>query len=206
MKRALLLHGSKQTPVTVEETSDGGLIVHLLGKVLFRLEPVAEAVSWFEPARALTVAERRWQLKQFILSKEYLRQPKAKKQALLIEYFSMSDAVSDEDMDNLVQDLKADYKETAGQRYEATEQSEGQLEQDLRILKRHAEKIINDAGELVRGWQSRIAEYLNLPGTGGSHHRRIRDLGDALREFYSSTTVEDAENEVETENKRLSSW
>lgn len=48
MKQALLVHGSKQTPVSVEETDGGGLIVWLNNVQLFKLQPVelAPAVTY----------------------------------------------------------------------------------------------------------------------------------------------------------------
>lgn len=46
MKHALLLHGSKSTPVTVHETDDGGLIVQMNNQELFTLRPVEEAVAY----------------------------------------------------------------------------------------------------------------------------------------------------------------
>jgi len=154
--------------------------------------------------KAATVTERRHELSQFILSKEFIRKSKEKKLELLIEYFSSnSEAMSDDDMSGLVMDLTDSYRKLTGRRYEVIAQSESQLEQDLRILKRHIEKIITDGGELGRGWQSRIAEYLNLPGTGGSHRRRIFNTGHALREFYLSTTENEAENEAEMQNRRV---
>lgn len=182
MKRALLLHGQKRTPVTVEETNDGGLIVQLNGKDLFRLQPVAEAMG-----RNITV-------------RDLDGLPPYKRLELLIERFSNSK----EDMSDLVMDLMDDYKRLTGRRYEAVAQSESQLQQDLIILKRHMARIIVD-GELTRGWQSRIAEYLDLPNTGGAFRKRILAAGHSLREFYFSTAEKVSTTEVETKNKRVSS-
>lgn len=181
MKRALLLHGAKQTPVTVEETSDGGLIVHLNGKDLFRLEPVAVPMGRDITAQSLD------------------DQPPYKRLELLIERFSNSK----EDMSDLVMDLMDDYKRLTGRRYEAVAQSESQLQQDLIILKPHMAKLIA-GGELARGWQSRVAEYLDLPNTGGAFRKRILAAGHTLREFYFSTAEKVSTTEVETKNRRVS--
>lgn len=182
MKKALLFYGQKQTSVTVEEV-DGGLIVHLNGKELFKLQPVAAATG-----RDITI-------------RDLEGIPPYKKIELLIERFSNSR----EDMSDLVMDLMDDYKRLTGRRYEAVMQSESQLNQDVKTLKVYIAKIISANGELVRGWQSRIAEYLDLPNTGGAFRKRILSAGHALREIYFSTAEKVSTSEVETENRRFSS-
>ena len=179
MKRALLLHGSRQTPVTVLETVDGGLIVRLNGQELFSLQPVANP------------------LEQEITVQDLSHLPAARKLELLIDRFSNSR----EDMSDLVMDLMDDYRRLTGQRYEGAVQPANQVQQDLALLKPHLSRLLA-GGELVRGWQSRIAEILKLPNSGGSFRKRILANGHALREFYFSTVVKSAPTAVENEKRR----
>lgn len=180
MKRALLLHGSKQTAVTVEETANGGLIVRLDNQELFSLQPVAMPAS------------------RDIVMGDLESLPAYRQYQLLIDRFSNSR----EDMSDLVMDLMDDYRRLTGQRYEGAVQSNNQLQQDLKTLKPHLARLIAN-GELARGWQSRIAEILDLPNSGGSFRKRILADGHALREFYFSTAEKNAASVVENQNRRV---
>lgn len=158
MKRALLLHGSKQTPVTVEETSDGGLIVHLHNKELFRLEPVAEAASASAPAAKTRMPQM-----------ADLTGDPAHDWPLFVQRFQKSQP----DLLTLVAHY---YKKTF---HYSTPSIEAVLraDEDLEALLPILPDLLTFNGELKRGHRARIGDQLGVKDAGNYRGRISAVIG-----------------------------
>lgn len=53
---------------------------------------------------------------------------------------------------------------------------------DADLLRPHRAELLDEAGQPIYGAQTRVAELLKFPGTGGSYRRRILEALEALRE------------------------
>lgn len=53
---------------------------------------------------------------------------------------------------------------------------------DADLLRPHVAELLNEAGQPIYGAQTKVADLLELPGTGGSYRRRILEALEALRE------------------------
>lgn len=190
MKKALLIHGAKQTPVTVEETSDGGLVVHLNGKRWFSLEPV-------EATEELPLPPKPQQQEWIFKSGEDLPEnivpqdepeitmsdlrPSTPENAeynwrLIVRRFPWLFA-KDYEYKNAVKYAEelANQKTVDNQPVKAR----GQLYQDLETIKPYLSEIIQD-GRFVYGHQSVIARLLGGENHGGFRRNRILPVEAAL--------------------------
>lgn len=170
MKRALLLHGQKQTPVTVEETNDGGLIVQLNGKDLFRLEPVAEAAAFPKVA----FSNRQPQVPD-------LDGDPAHDWPLFVRRFQKTSPT-------LIMDVAAYYKKSFGY---STPGIENMLRagDDLVELQPVLSEIITAEGKLKYGARSAIAKKLGFKDAGG-WRGRINAVISLLMGNYSALLEE----------------
>lgn len=145
-----MVHGGKQTPVDVEETTDGSLIVHLQGRELFKLEPVEVAFPDMataqnrqpvlsdlngDPAHDWPLFVRRFQKLQPDL-------------LLGVAHYYKSKGYTAPSIDNLLR-----------------------AEEDMEQLLFTLPNLITDDGQLKRGHRARIADQLGVKDAGGYRGR-----------------------------------
>ena len=101
----------------------------------------------------------------------------AERLELLIERFNHS-RIDELDPDlGLIEALRADYKALTGHEYRPQGFSKPlRSHPDLELIKPILPEILNADGTPTWGAQQRIAQALGLPGTGGSHRRRILNV------------------------------
>lgn len=174
MKRALLLHGQKQTPVLVEETNDGGLIVQLNGKDLFRLQPVAEVQSF---PNVTVPLNRQPQVSD-------LNGDPAHDWPLFVRKFQETQSA-------LVMDMATFYKKQFGY---STPGIENMLRagDDLVELQPVLSEIITTEGKLKYGARSAIAKQLGIKDAGG-YRGRIDAVVSVLQGNYSALLEENGD-------------
>lgn len=152
MKQALLVHGSKQTPVTVEEAADGGLIVHLHNRELFRLQPSAE-VAYPDIAAVKN--------KKPVMSD--LTGDPAHDWPLFVKLLR--------NHPDLLAGVAHWYKNKIGYSVPGIE-AMARAEEDLEMLLPLLPNLITSEGQLKRGHRARIAETLGIKDAG-NYTKRI---------------------------------
>lgn len=98
--------------------------------------------------------------------------------AMLIEHFSLAG------LSDIVEALLLDYKAETGRAYKPGHGSpdrDPQLARDLAAIEAIRAELLDEAGELRWGAQSRIAEALDIPNAG-SYRPRILAVAEALAE------------------------
>lgn len=180
MKQALLLYGSKQTPVAVEETADGGLIVQMHNQELFRLQPVLSESSpelnrrAGGPATEVAFADIAAVKGRKPVMSDFNGDP-AHDWPLWVRRFHETQPL-------LVMDIAADYKK-AGY---STPSIENILRagDDLIELQPILSEIIAPDGRIRYGAQSAIARQLGIKNAGVTYRKRIEAVLNLLLENY----------------------
>jgi len=107
----------------------------------------------------------------------------AEKWSLLIQHFSRPGSPLAE-WSEFIEALKAGYREAAGKNYKPVQDDNGQtidqLQADLTICRAHHTELIQN-GQPAWGAQSKVADLLDLPNTGGAYRQRILDVLEELQ-------------------------
>ena len=194
MKRALLLHGTKQTAVTVEETNDGGLIVFVNGKDLFRLEPVAEAVEG--PVVSLTapgiIRATEDAIPPEIFSHIQVRglDGRTSQQRKALIYLRFKTDLKFKDGTGAFDDVDG-YLFEKWEKYLPSLMSDeplSQLEQDMIVLLRSERTNLFKRSGKVN--QTVVAEILGIPNGGKANYPRVQAAARELENPTNSTLLE----------------
>lgn len=198
MKQALLVHGSKQTSVTVEETDGGGLIVWLENKPLFILKPIEEENRVWRNSPEI---KQEWTFSdddlpdniepqdRSLITMSDLRPSTPENAAynwrLIVHRFPWLFA-KDFEYKHAVKlaEQIATEQDTTGK---APAKIKSQLQLDLETIKPHLDEIIQD-GQFVYGHQSSIARILGGKNDGGFRRNRVLPVEAALTKLISSAT------------------
>lgn len=194
--KAIMYHGSKQTPVTVEEVADGGLIVWSENSPLFILRPVEDEKRLYPNSPQI---KQEWvfnegdDLPANIEPQEYSQitmgdlrtgpENSAYNWRLIVRRFPWLFAKDFE-----YKDAVKFAAEVAGQSAgPSLAKSKSQLDLDLEAIRPYLNEIIQD-GQFVYGHQSVIARVLGGKNDGGFRRNRILPVETALAKFISSAT------------------
>jgi hypothetical protein len=174
MTKALLITGpGKRIPVTVKETDTGTLVISQGHRILFGLKPMDEVAGELaEKAVTETTSVPAGRLNPRSPNWEWLTPAK------VIEYFKSSPILRAHAP--LVESILGPHV------YEG-QAALSQLDLDLEAVRPYLDNIIQD-GSFVYGYQSRIAEALNIPNQG-SYRRRIKNVATALARQLDSTST-----------------
>lgn len=185
--KAVMYHGSKETPVTVEEVADGGLIVWSENKPLFILRPVEEQSRSTSPqARQEWIFNEGDELPVNIEPQEYSvittndLKPGPENSAynwrLIVRRFPWLFAKDFEYKDAV---KFAQEVAQGGETGAVPPVKVSQLELDLEAIRPHLHEIIQ-YGQFVYGHQSVIARLLGGKNDGGFRRNRVLPVEAAL--------------------------
>lgn len=93
----------------------------------------------------------------------------AEKWDVLIRRFEHSPQMSD-----IILAFKDEFQRASGRKWDDDPELYHSRNDDLRTVIPHVADLLDERGEPVWGAQSKIANLLGLPGTGGSYHRKIQ--------------------------------
>lgn len=184
--------GSQPAPATIEHIGYGrgqylrirtadGLDFSLGGDVqtwLDLLTPILadlRSVAGHDPSPTAAVMEHR----QVMIERHFsnitiqditAEMTPAEKWDVLIRRFEGSPQMEAE-----VELFKEQYRQAAGRKWGDEPELYQSRNDDLRTIIPHVADLLDDDGQPVWGAQSKVADLLGLPGTGGSYRRRIKD-------------------------------
>lgn len=145
-----------------------------------------------------------------ILLIEHFKNSEAKiYNTLLTDYYTLTKrhyhGTSDADLEPLI--TPPSPRGTTGGRAERRAGGEGSLHRDLKTIRPHLSKLIQN-GQLVRGHQTRIAEILKITNAGATNRQRILKIVKTLEAHIkknssttSTTTDQPPQKPLSTENK-----
>jgi hypothetical protein len=186
MTQALLIHGTEQKTVTVEETADGGLIVWLSAEDFFRLEPVASSVvpGIIRATEDAIPLETFSHIQVSDLDGKYAKQRKA------LIYLRFRTDLKFKDGVGAFDDVDG-YMFESWEKYVPSLMSDkplSQLEQDLIMLQRSERADLFKKNGKVN--QTVAAEILGIPNGGKANYPRLQAVARELENPTNSTLLE----------------